>query len=122
LKTGHYEPDEKFLATDLQSSFYSYAYFLIHERWPTFYYLHLSTGSVYKIVRTDFSDMLDVIGSYVDDWYHDQMLVKEKDGYKCSRCEYRNICVEDCVNFGRIFMTAQPKRNIEIKKGSFLSL
>lgn len=94
LKSSYKQPSEAMLKADIQTDFYMWAYQNIHHQKPTYYYIHLPSGTIYEQKRTTPSD----IEIYVDEFIKDARagnFPKEKDGYKCNGCSYKDFCLKD---------------------------
>lgn len=94
LKTSHYPPTEEFLAADIQATLYIWTYKELFHVTPRYYYIHLPVGSIYEVYRNNFDDLHDNIHDYIITC-EQEYYPKAKDGYKCSKCEYRAVCLTE---------------------------
>ena len=95
LKTSKNPPDKLFLASDIQATLYIWAYTELFHTTPTYLYVHLLSGGVYEVTRS--GRELDLLVGHLcemsDDMEQD-ILVRQNDGYRCSKCKYREPCFE----------------------------
>lgn len=94
LKTGYKEPSEAMLKADIQTDFYMWAYQNLNHQTPTYYYIHLPSGTIYEQKRNAFYDIEIYINKFIKDARAGNF-PKEKDGYKCSGCSYKDFCLKD---------------------------
>lgn len=95
LKTSKNPPDELFLASDIQATLYIWAYTELFHVVPTYLYVHLLSGSVYKVKRSgqELNLLIDHLREMLDDMKYNK-LVRQNDGYRCGKCDYREHCFE----------------------------
>jgi len=107
LKTGKWEPTKEFLEADLQTTLYMWAYRELFDVMPIYYYIHLSSGSLYQQYRNDFTNLLDLIDDFMTDCNRDA-LRKQLNGYRCGRCDFNKHCL-DGKNTSKLITTASPQ-------------
>jgi len=117
LKSSKKEPSEEFLNSNIQALVYTWAYKQLYGTIPTYYYVHLLSGTVYEIKSTDFDYLNGLMYRFIDACRDDQ-LVKEYGSYKCDNCEYRFHCVPKGLS--SVVSTLEPiKKNVTKNIGNF---
>jgi len=119
LKTSHWPPSDIFLAADIQTTFYIWAFRELFHVMPKFYHVHLPTGRAYELQREDFTSLDNNIDAFIKD-IKAGTLIKTMDGFKCSNCDYRDICIDTNRN-NTLFAEAKYKqKKVETKNKFFL--
>jgi len=92
LKSTVKKPTAAFLNTDMQSTIYLWAFQQIYGTMPNYFHVHLPSGTVYRLVRDDFDDLILNLTDYIKD-RDEQNFPRQLDGYGCDRCDYYDICI-----------------------------
>jgi len=114
-KTTKRPPTKYTLAYDLQATFYTWAYKHMYGVLPEYYYVHLFSARIYKLVRTDFRDLISNIENFIFSCSND-FLPRQPDGYKCGNCEYRENCAEWGKNSGSLFASVHESRQRKARR------
>lgn len=119
LKTSKREPNADFLANDLQASVYIWAFQELFHFRPTYYYVHLPSGTVYDIKRDDSRELVSLMNQFIGDCNNDRLL-REPDGFKCNNCDYASACIPpDNVSFAAFEMNSYVPERLKASKTSF---
>jgi len=115
LKTGKRKPDDEFLRADLQATVYIWAYEILYDKVPLYYYIHLPSGNVYQLERSNFDHFHDMVNDFIQT-YTEENWTKERDGRKCNWCWYNKPCLETSEVGRHLFKavgTTKTRRNSE---------
>jgi len=106
LKSTVKKPTNEFLATDMQSTIYTWAFEEMYGVTPTFLHVHLPSGTVYKLVRKDYSDFIGIMSDYIRD-RDERNFPRQPDGYKCARCDYYDSCIKSEDGNGEVVLLSR---------------
>lgn len=121
LKTSKRCPSEEFLRADIQATVYIWAYIEMYGVVPTYYYVHLPTGSVFELERESFAYFHDLMAEFID-VYKAKRWTRKRNGRKCDWCWYKDACLQSSEVSRFVFKAVgKPKNNNNKKRVDFFT-
>jgi len=117
LKTSRAAPSMLFLEAEVQPSFYIHTYHLMHGVTPKFLYVHLTSGAVYELFRSNLDELEYNISEYVRD-FKGSNFMRNPDGYKCRDCYYKDVCFEGIKGSRVVFAAMHNAKQNKIRRPS----